>query len=264
MNSKSITLLVACFALLCMSTQCRKENPPTGWENFNYPEVVFTNKAEGTEGWRIYERIIPNPEVFIQEHALRVAQTLYFSDKDPNIPDIQKIIYDFENKDGISAKAGDPPTIHIFYSSRWVEQIYNRDGEEATLYETRGVLYHELVHGYQAQPRGCGVYADGPKYEFWIFTEGLADAVRFHHGFFPESDRRPGGSWRDGYRRTGYFLQWLTTKDPDFLRKFNKTGVDFDVWSFDAAMQYIFGADVTTDKLWEEYQDFLIALQPSN
>lgn len=61
----------------------------------------------------------------------------------------------------------------------------------------------------------------------------------------------------DGYRTTGFFLDWLTSKDPDFIRKFNKTGFDINPWSFDKAMQSIFGEGVTTDSLWEEYQQFL-------
>ena len=37
------------------------------------------------------------------------------------------------------------------------------------------------------------------------------------------STRKPGGNWMDGYRTTGFFIQWLTTKDPDAIRKFHET-----------------------------------------
>lgn len=243
--------------LVPLGLQAQRWNTPE-WRGFRFPEVQFTNKAAGTEGWRIYDSIIPAPVPFIQQHALWVARTLYWSASDP-IPDVRKITYDFEDKEGISAKGGQPPVINIFYSSRWVEFSRRRDGEHGVLYETRGVLYHELTHAYQSSPKGCGDYRQGT--EYWIFIEGMADAVRFHNGFFPVSDRKPGGSWRDGYRKTGYFLQWLTSKDPDFLRKFNKTGFDLEVWSFDRAMQSIFGPRVTTDALWGEYQAFLKASQ---
>jgi len=49
----------------------------------------------------------------------------------------------------------------------------------------------------------------------------------------------------------------LTGKDPDFLRKFNKSVLEIVPWSFDKAMKHIFGEQVTTDSLWEEYQAFL-------
>ena len=119
----------------------------------------------------------------------------------------------------------------------------------------RGVLYHELTHAYQLEPQGIGGYKPGT--EFWVFIEGMADAVRYHNGFFPVDSRKPGGHWMDGYRTTGFFLEWLTGKDPDFLRKFNKSALEIVPWSFDKAMKHIFGEQVTTDSLWEEYQAFL-------
>lgn len=61
----------------------------------------------------------------------------------------------------------------------------------------------------------------------------------------------------DGYRTTGFFLEWLTCKDPDFLRKFNKSTLEVIPWSFDKAMKHVFGDQVTTDSLWDEYQAFL-------
>lgn len=229
-------------------------------DNFVYPEVNFENKAPDTRGWEIYDSIVPNPVAFIQQHARWVAHTLYWNDRDP-IPRVEKINYRFEDTDGISAKSGGAPVIGIFYSSRWVEHSMRKWGAHNVLFETRGVLYHELTHAYQSHPQGAGRYRGPSKErkadEYWVFTEGLADAVRSHHGFFDFNTRRPGGHWMDGYRTTGFFLQWLTQKDPDFIRKFNKTGFDINPWSFDNAMQSIFGETVTTDDLWEEYQQFL-------
>lgn len=40
-------------------------------------------------------------------------------------------------------------------------------------------------------------------------------------------------------------------------RKFNKSVLEIVPWSFDKAMKHIFGEQVTTDSLWEEYQAFL-------
>ncbi len=252
-------LLVA-FVLLPLTLAAQKWEGP-GMKDFVFPQVNFENKAANTRGWAIYDSIIPNPVPFIQQHAKWVAETLYWSDSD-NIPRLEKINYSFEDKKGISAKSGDIPEVGIFYSSQWVERSMKDIGPKKVLYETRGVLYHELTHAYQGKPKGAGGYSppsgDRKGTEYWVFTEGLADAVRTYNGFFDFSSRNPGGSWMDGYRTTGFFLHWLTMKDPDFLRKFNKTAFDINPWTFDLAMQSIFGPDVTTDSLWEEYQQFLV------
>lgn len=82
-------------------------------------------------------------------------------------------------------------------------------------YETRGVLYHELTHGFQLEPQGIGSY--GTNKTFWAMIEGVADAVRYLNGGFTLEDRPKGGHYMDGYRTTGFFLAWLTqTKSPDF------------------------------------------------
>lgn len=123
-------------------------------------------------------------------------------------------------------------------------------------YETRGVLYHELVHAYQFEPKGIGTYSTNR--EFWASIEGLADAVRAHAGFFDiEARRKPGGHWLDGYQTTGFFIQWLTTKDPDAIRKLHLTVRDIEVWSFDKAMKSMFGPESSIESLWEEYQEYL-------
>lgn len=247
-------------ALMPVALVAQKWSAPE-MKGFRYPDVEFVNQAAHTRGWAIYDSLIPNPEAFIQQHAKWVVETLYWHDEE-NIPPLEKINYRFEDKEGISAKSGGIPVTGIFYSSRWVEHSMESMGADKVLYETRGVLYHELTHAYQFGPRGAGHYRgpskDRKADEYWVFTEGLADAVRTYNGFFDFSSRRPGGHWMDGYRTTGFFLHWLTMKDADFLRKFNRTAQDIEPWSFDKAMQSIFGENVTTDKLWEEYQHFLV------
>lgn len=222
------------------------------WSGFSFPEINFENLAEGTKGWDIYHRIIPDPDQYIKKTILEVVETLYWSPED-SIPGVEKINYELRDIDGISAKGGNPPEITIFYSSRWVEKSEKDAGDEKVLFETRGVLLHELTHGFQLEPQGAGTYADGG--EFWIFIEGMADAVRIHNGGFPETNRKPGGSWKDGYQRTGYFLDWLTTKDPDFLRKFNRSALDVVPWGFDKAIKHVLGGQYDVDALWNEYQE---------
>ena len=230
------------------------KDPLTGWENFTYPKVNFTDKDKTVNGSKIYNKLIQNPSEFIREYAQKVASVLYWSDKD-KMQDIRTLNYELRPDKGISAKDGDAPLIEIFYSADWVEKTALNKGNFDVLYETRGVLFHELTHGYQFSPKGCGEYKTGD--EYFAFIEGLADAVRYQAGYFPVTNRRPGGSWMDGYQTTGFFLQWLTGKDPDFIRKFNLSAVELDPWSFDGAMKHILGNDKTTQGLWDEYQTFL-------
>ncbi len=224
------------------------------WDSFIYPEVHFVDKAAGTEGSKIYNRIVPDPVNLIKQHALWVVQTLYWSPAD-SIPNIKDIYYTLEDVDGISAKGGGVPAIAIFYSSRWVEHSEKNQGDDKVMFETRGVLYHELTHGFQLEPQGIGGYKQGT--EFWAFIEGMADAVRYQNGFFPVTNRKSGGNWIDGYQTTGFFLQWLTSKDPDFLRKFNRSTLEVIPWSFDKAMKHVLGEACGVDVMWNEYQQFL-------
>lgn len=244
-----IILLTAC----CSKTLFNSKKTPS-WDSFQYPEINFMNKAAGTTGWNIYNRIIPNPQELIKESILGVLKTLYWSPAD-SIPNIQKINYTIEDVKGISAKSGGVPEISIFYSSRWVEQSAANSGDEKVLYETEGVLYHELVHGFQLEPQGIGSY--GTNKTFFAFIEGMADAVRAHNNYFPITNRKPGGNWMDGYQTTGFFLEWLTTKDKDFLRKFNKSTLHVIPWSFDGGIKYALGNQYITEELWNEYQEFL-------
>ena len=119
-------------------------------------------------------------------------------------------------------------------------------------YETRGVLYHELTHGFQLEPQGIGSY--GTNKTFWAMIEGVKDAVRYLNGGFTLEDRPKGGHYMDGYRTTGFFLAWLTqTKNPDFLRKFNRSTLEVIPWSFDGGVKYALGNDYDIDSLWKEY-----------
>lgn len=246
----SVLILVAS----CYSKKNVAADKVATWDSFDYPEIDFVNKAPETEGWNIYNRLIPSPENLIKESVLGVVKTLYWSTMD-SIPAIRKINYTLEDVRGISAKSGGVPEINIFYSTRWIEQSAKNGGDDKVLYETEGVLFHELVHGFQLEPKGIGSYATNRT--FFAFIEGMADAVRAHNGYFPASNRKPGGNWMDGYQTTGFFLEWLTTKDKDFLRKFNKSALEVIPWSFDDAIKHVLGEKNSVEGLWNEYQEFL-------
>ena len=152
------------------------------------------------------------------------------------------------------AKGGGRGRVHIFYSTRHIESSYRGKGDDKVMFETRGVLLHELTHAYQLEPQGIGSY--GTNRTFWAFIEGMADAVRVANGgFYGEKDRPKGGHYTKGYRYAGYFFVWLRDHyDPDFLRKFNLSTLDIVPWSFDAAIKSVLGEQYDIESLWHEYQ----------
>lgn len=232
------------------------KNLLAGWENFRYPEVRFRALNSETEGNRIYTQLVQDPDKYVKYHTQKVAEILFYTADEP-MNDVRRINYVLKDYNGISEKSGNPPSVSIVYSTRWVEtsakeSLYKLD------YETRGVLYHELTHAYQFEPKGIGTYSTNK--EFWACIEGIADAVRAEAGLFDISTRKPGGHWLTGYRTTGFFIQWLTTKTPDAIRKFHHTVRDLDVWSFDNAIKSIFGNTASIEDMWKEYQEYLRSL----
>ena len=263
---KKLFFAAACLCLglaACTSNNNKAEETTTSekaccqadqkWKDYNVGTIHFEDKAVGTEGSRIYNSIIPNPKEYIAAQARKVLNTLYFSPEDSIVP-CNNLYYTLEDIQGISAKGGGDGEITIFYSSRHVEKSFVNNDTAKVHFETRGVLYHELTHAFQLEPQGVGTY--GTNKLFWAFVEGMADAVRVANGGFNnETDRPKGGNFDDGYRTTGYFLVWVRDhKDPDFLRKFNRTALEVIPWSFEGAFKKIFGEDCNVADVWKEYQ----------
>lgn len=222
------------------------------WQNYNVGTVYFEDKAPNTKGSEIYNSIIPDPVSYIKKQARTVLSTLYDSPKDSITP-VDKIYYTIEDIDGISAKGGSNGNISIFYSTRHIEKSFAENDTSKLLFETRGVLLHELTHAYQLEPQGIGTY--GNSKVVWAFIEGMADAVRVANDGFGPNARPKGGNYLDGYRTSGYFFVWLRdNKDPEFLRKFNRSTLEVIPWSFDGAIKHIFGENYNIDDLWHEYQ----------
>lgn len=222
------------------------------WSEYNIGTIHFLDKSPDTEGSKIYSSIIPNPEAYIHKQAEDVLATLYYS-PDDSIPGITDLYYTVEDADGISAKGGEGAVASIYYSTRHIEQSFADRDTAKVLFETRGVLLHELTHVFQLSPQGIGDYDND--LVFWCFIEGMADAVRVANGGFGPEDRPRGGNYMDGYRKTGFFLVWLRdNKDPDFLRKFNASTLEVIPWSFNGAIKHIFGENADIDELWNEYQ----------
>ncbi len=228
------------------------------WRHYDPGKINFKITSPQTEGAKIYSRIVTDPDKYITDNARRVIQTLYFSPSD-SIPSIDTIIYIVRSFDGISYKSGGGNKVQIDYSTDWIEKSFAENDTLKLDYETRGVIYHELTHAFQLEPKGCGEY-DG-KSPYWAFIEGTADGVRVACGCFEQDfnskDRPRGGSWMNGYRTLGYFLYWMQlNKDKDFIKKFNATALQVVPWTFDGAMKHILGdkPENTIENLWNEYQ----------
>jgi len=230
-------------------------DPDKGWHDFIYPEVNFVVKNPENTGAKEYGRLVQDIDEYVKWHARKVAEILFYSNAD-TIAYVKKVDYILREFDGVAYKNGDANGISINFSTNHIEKsisqsLYNLD------FETRGVFYHELTHGYQYEPKGCGNYGSPDKI-FWSFIEGVADAVRAQAKHFDLSTRKPGGNWLDGYRTTGFFIQWMTLEDPDAIRKFHHTALELDVWSWDGAMKIMFGPEATVATKWEEYQQWLL------
>ena len=254
---RGLLLLFAAFAC-CTPSKAQKEAPGAAsiaktWGKYNVGTILFEDKAPQTKGSEIYHRIIPDVESYIKEQARTVLSTLYNSPKD-SIPPVNQIHYTLEDIKGISAKGGGNGNVTIFYSTRHIENSFAQNDTAKLFFETRGVLLHELTHAYQLEPQGIGHY--GNSRVVWAFIEGMADAVRVANGGFNRPEDRPkGGNYMDGYRTTGYFLVWLRdNKDPEFLRKFNRSTLEVIPWSFDGAIKHVLGEEYSIDGLWHEYQ----------
>lgn len=218
------------------------------WEQFPYPTINFVNKSVGGNG-DLYTEMVPDPHALINEVCLNVSKLLF---KSVDEVDVLKILdYSVEDIETISAKGGNPPHINIFFSSSYLKNKQGEMSQEALLAEIVGVLYHEITHGYQYSPKGAGTYRRGDDY--FGFLEGSADYVRYKAGYIPLESRKAGGHWNDGYKTSGFFIDWLHTKDSDFLYKFNQSALTIIPWSWEEACQEILSASVAD--LWKEYQN---------
>lgn len=249
---KSYIYYVLFFLAGLSACSMKPQSAEADWSNYNVGKIVFEDKAAGTRGSEIYHSIISDPEAYIAEQARTVLATLYDSPED-SITTVRRIHYTLEDVEGISAKGGGNGYVDIFYSTRHVENSFRDGDRDKVLFETRGVLLHELTHAYQLEPQGIGSY--GTSRVVWAFIEGMADAVRVANGGFGPGARPKGGNYMDGYRTAGYFFVWLRdNKDPEFLRKFNRSTREVIPWSFNGAIKHILGEEYDIDSLWREYQ----------
>lgn len=248
----SVLCLAAGFTACSHNDATTTNNTSNIWKDYPVGTICFHDEAPESDGSKYYHEIISDPATYITEQAHTVLSTLYFSPEDSIVP-VDTLNYYLRDIDGISAKDGGNGIISIFYSTRHIEKSFAARDTANLLFETRGVLLHELTHAFQLEPQGIGNY--GNSRVFWAFIEGMADAVRVANDGFHADARPKGGNYMDGYRTTGYFFVWLRDhKDPDFLRKINRSTLEVIPWSFGEAVKYALGAEADIDELWHEYQ----------
>lgn len=79
---KKNLFVIALLALpLCAWAGNHKNNNVSKWDKYPLGKVIFTDKDKVSNGAKIYHKIIPNPEAFIQTQAKQVLNTLYYSPK---------------------------------------------------------------------------------------------------------------------------------------------------------------------------------------
>ncbi|WP_430815764.1 basic secretory protein-like protein [Carboxylicivirga sp. RSCT41] len=216
------------------------------WKDVVLPAVNFKNTAADKN---LYEHIVPDPVRLIQTACFDVARWLFVCPGE--MDELHTIDYTVEDNDGISAKGGQAPRINIFFSATYLQNCKEKGMTDAELLaEVKGVLYHEITHGYQFTPQGAGNYQQGD--DFFGFIEGMADYVRYVSGYLTTGDRNAGGHWNDGYKTSGFFIDWLHTKNQNFLNELNHSAKTINPWSWEAATKKITGQSVQV--LWNEYQ----------
>ena len=219
--------------------------------NFKPPVIKFTDQDNNTtQGAKIYHKLVVDKIAYISPVCEDISRHIYFNDTQPLKIDV--LNYDILYSDDISGKSGAPPEIFIQFSTKHVEETWNQtQSDVAVEAEIYGVLFHEMTHGYQQEPKNAGEY-DGQS-EFWSEIEGLADAVRIRAGY--HQNRKPSATsskWLAGYESTGFFYNWIANNyDVDFLKKLNLSCKTIDPWTFDKAVKKILNKDAST--LWNEY-----------
>jgi hypothetical protein len=224
------------------------------WSTFVYPTVTFTDNATALEGSTIFHSAIPDVIGMMKDQCLAICKQIYADNLDARNNFTKLNLQLNDDPTGVAWKSGDPPEITIGISAQYIANFYhgNNNDPAVVLKEVRGILSHEGTHGYQWAPKNCGSY-DGSSV-FWAFIEGEADAVRAElTNWTPPRHPIKGGSWMDGYNRTGFFLAWCQDhKKPTFLIELNHAARDMATFTWDAAFQQILGQGV--QQTWDEYQ----------
>ncbi|KAJ3323658.1 hypothetical protein HDV06_001388 [Boothiomyces sp. JEL0866] len=194
-----------------------------------YPNI----KVEIHGDLSIFEFTLTNLKEIVESTLL----DLYSDPKDaPHY--IKNINLYYEEMDGVAHCNDGKNGKEIHFSVGYISKFKDGNGLEAAKRELKGVLKHEMVHALQYN--GKGTLPHG-------LVEGIADYIRLKAKLDPPHWKKTkGGSWKDGYSTSAYFLEWIVETQPDFVPELNlqlkkKIWTDID-----------FSTNI--DSLWERYQ----------
>jgi PKD repeat protein len=227
------------------------------WSTFKYPGIGIVEKNDaGAQGVQIVHSAFPNFKDSIKAIALGVCKSIYRNVQE--VPAFDSLTIILEYYEGVAGKSGAPPHITISFSTKYIQEKYKNDGNNAAniAYEMKGVLWHEITHAYQNVPQNAGAYGSGT--DFYGFIEGEADYVRIFNGFHKTRTAAPGGTYDDGYTTSAFFLVYIArTYFANDYKKFgylfNGTAIGLNTtWSMNKALLMLIGKPV--DIVWAEYQ----------
>lgn len=215
------------------------------------PAIVFKNYDPTSKG-ALFEQALPN----VQEEAMAIVRKLcsilYENPNDIRLgPKVIRI--SIRDMDGVAHASGNSTEKEVTISSRYLEAVNN--SSTPLRREIIGILYHELTHVYQ--------YDDNAYGQIGYLIEGMADAVRFEVGYHDRYAQTAGGTWQDGYGRTGDFIRWIDEhKHHGFIREMNASLDPFDGTSWNESIfQQLTGENVLS--LWNQYQASLDHTSPT-
>lgn len=225
--------------------------PAKPWLGFKPPKVIINFEDSESEGAKRLMRLMPDLQGDINNVTHQLVKRLYKNFA--QVPDFEQVEFQLKWMDTLAYRAGSDKKMVIAFSSKYITERLKDQADEQVRYELLGVLWHELVHGYQLMPKNRS-YGGDPGVHAYI--EGMADLVRIQAGFHKTRTPELSDSWLGGYTNTGFFLSYLAdTYEPDLAYKFNQSALTLDDWSFEKAIQSIIGKPI--DSLWLEYQQNL-------
>lgn len=230
-----------------------KLNKIDDWVDFLYPNIEFVDEDKVSEGSQIFHQLVSNPDSLFNSCILNVCKILYREQSE--IPVKKLFKFNLRNTQGVAATGGDSTTIDMFLNTNYITGFYNNHNksDEETLLEITGIIIHELTHAYQHSPKGAGGYVN--RSEHFSCVEGMADATRLKAGYISPKFRKPGGHWDDGYKTTGFFIDWMSTQDADFIYKMNQSTLTIIPWTWDKATIQILDKPILD--LWIDYQKYI-------
>ncbi|MCT4648199.1 MAG: hypothetical protein N4A74_24640, partial [Carboxylicivirga sp.] len=225
-------------------------------KKYSKPVIIVKIEDKAHQGAQIFMESVPDPEAFIQACANDVVGKLFSQKqlKKDDFQDVDTITFSVKDMEAKAAKGGNFEHIKIGFSQNYIADKYQEDGhsDEEILFELKGVLYHELTHGYQYTPKNAGGYKKAT--DHFSMIEGMADFVRIDLGQHKRPEKA-GGHWTDGYTTTGYFLQYLSRKYGEhFIFKFNQSAKELEKWNWNEGLSFAIGEAVTIEELWNTYQ----------